>query len=115
MHNLVDNAFKFSHSNSEITIETTLRNGKVFVSVKDQGIGIPNGKYRTYLGTFFIKRMLPVGKTKRGTGLGLAIVKEIVHAHHENINVISTEGVGTEFIFTLPYINVDTDFVSVDS
>ena len=42
-------------------------------------------------------------KQTGGTGLGLAIVKEIIHAHHENINVISTEGVGTEFIFTLPY------------
>ena len=34
--------------------------------------------------------------------LGLGITKEIIKAHHENINVISTEGVGTEFIFTLP-------------
>ena len=42
------------------------------------------------------------GKDKRGTGLGLSIVKEIVQAHGENINAISTEGVGTEFIFTLP-------------
>ena len=37
-----------------------------------------------------------------GIGLGLAITKEIINAHHENINVISTVGVGTEFIFTLP-------------
>ena len=42
------------------------------------------------------------GKDKKGTGLGLAIVKEIIHAHNEHINVISTEGVGTEFIFSIP-------------
>jgi len=114
MHNLVDNAFKFSHSNSEITIETTLRNGKVFVSVKDQGIGIPKESIGRIWERFY-KTDASRGKDKKGTGLGLAIVKEIVHAHHENINVISTEGVGTEFIFTLPYINVDTDFVSVDN
>lgn len=41
------------------------------------------------------------GKDQKGTGLGLAIVKEILHAHGQHINVISTEGVGTEFIFTL--------------
>ena len=114
MHNLVDNAFKFSHSNSEITIETTLRNEKVFVSVKDQGIGIPKESIGRIWERFY-KTDVSRGKDKKGTGLGLAIVKEIVHAHHENINVISTEGVGTEFIFTLPYINVDTDFVSIDS
>ena len=41
------------------------------------------------------------GKDKKGTGLGLSIVKEIIQAHDENINVISTPGVGTEFTFTL--------------
>ena len=41
-------------------------------------------------------------RDKKGTGLGLAIVKEIMKAHGENINVVSTEGVGTEFIFSLP-------------
>ena len=42
------------------------------------------------------------GKDKTGTGLGLSITKEIIEAHGEHINVISTEGVGTEFIFSLP-------------
>lgn len=41
-------------------------------------------------------------KDKRGTGLGLAIVNEIIQAHEEHINVISAEGVGTEFTFSLP-------------
>ncbi|MEI3226415.1 MAG: ATP-binding protein [Lachnospiraceae bacterium] len=41
------------------------------------------------------------GKDKKGTGLGLAIVKEIINAHNENINVVSTEGVGTQFTFSL--------------
>ena len=50
----------------------------------------------------FYKTDLSRGKDKKGTGLGLSIVKEIIQAHGENINCISTEGVGTEFIFTLP-------------
>lgn len=102
MHNLIDNAFKFSNADSAITIETTLRNGKVFVSVKDRGIGIPKDSIGRIWERFY-KTDASRGKDKKGTGLGLAIVKEIIHAHHENINVISTEGVGTEFIFTLPY------------
>lgn len=50
----------------------------------------------------FYKSDLSRGKDKKGTGLGLSIVKEIISAHGEHINVISTEGVGSEFIFSLP-------------
>ena len=101
LYNLIDNAVKFSHSDSSITIETTEKNEKVFVSVKDSGIGIPKDSLKKIWERFY-KTDLSRGKDKRGTGLGLSIVKEIVQAHGENINCISTEGVGTEFIFTLP-------------
>lgn len=101
IYNLIDNAIKFSHHDSEITIETTEKNEKVFVSVKDTGIGIPKDSLNKIWERFY-KTDLSRGKDKKGTGLGLAIVKEIIQAHDENINVISTEGVGTEFIFTLP-------------
>lgn len=101
LYNLIDNAIKFSHSDSTITIETTEKNEKVFISVKDTGIGIPKDSIKKIWERFY-KTDLSRGKDKRGTGLGLAIVKEIISAHNENINVISTEGVGTEFIFTLP-------------
>ena len=101
LHNLIDNAVKFSHSGSTILIETTIHNEKVFISVKDSGIGIPKDSLNKIWERFY-KTDLSRGKDKKGTGLGLSIVKEIIHAHHENINVISTEGVGTEFIFTLP-------------
>ena len=101
LYNLIDNAVKFSHHDSEITIETTARNEKVFVSVKDTGIGIPKDS-QSKIWERFYKTDLSRGKDKKGTGLGLAIVKEIIQSHDENINVISTEGVGTEFIFTLP-------------
>lgn len=101
LYNLIDNAIKFSQPDSAITIETTEKNGKVFVSVKDTGIGIPKDSL-TKIWERFYKTDLSRGKDKKGTGLGLSIVKEIISAHNENINVISTEGVGTEFIFTLP-------------
>lgn len=101
LYNLIDNAIKFSHQDSVITIETTEKNEKVFVSVKDTGIGIPKDSLKKIWERFY-KTDLSRGKDKRGTGLGLSIVKEIIQAHGENINCISTEGVGTEFIFTLP-------------
>lgn len=101
IYNLIDNAIKFSHHDSEITIETTEKNEKVFISIKDTGIGIPKESLSKIWERFY-KTDLSRGKDKRGTGLGLAIVKEIISSHDENINVISTEGVGTEFIFTLP-------------
>lgn len=100
LYNLLDNAIKFSSNDSEIIIETYERSGKVYVSVKDQGIGIPK-KSLTKIWDRFYKTDLSRGKDKKGTGLGLAIVKEIIQAHNENINVISTEGVGTEFTFSL--------------
>lgn len=101
IYNLIDNAIKFSRADSFITIETTEKNEKVFVSVKDTGIGIPKESLNKIWERFY-KTDLSRGKDKKGSGLGLAIVKEIIQAHEENINVISTEGVGTEFIFTLP-------------
>ncbi len=101
IYNLLDNAVKFSHTDSAIKIETTEKHGKVFVSVKDSGIGIPKDSLKLIFDRFY-KTDLSRGKDKKGTGLGLAITKEIIQAHNENINVISTEGVGTEFIFSLP-------------
>lgn len=67
---------------------------------------IPASEFQKTARTKFFERFyktdLSRGKDKKGSGLGLSIVKEIIQAHDENINVISTEGVGTEFIFTLP-------------
>lgn len=101
LYNLLDNAIKFSNPQSTITVETTERSEKVFISVRDYGIGIPKEDLNKIWERFY-KSDLSRGKDKKGTGLGLAIVREIIQAHNENINVISTEGVGTEFIFSLP-------------
>ena len=100
LYNLIDNAIKFSNPSSYIYIDTTEKHGKVFVSVKDTGEGIPKESIQKIWERFY-KTDPSRGKDKKGTGLGLAIVKEIIQAHNENINVVSTEGVGTEFTFSL--------------
>ncbi len=101
LYNLIDNAIKFSHEDSVIYIQTSVRYEKVFVTIKDTGIGIPRASLKKIWERFY-KSDSSRGKDKKGTGLGLSIVKEIIQAHGENIDVVSTEGVGTEFIFSLP-------------
>lgn len=101
LYNLIDNAIKFSRDDSVIYIQTSVRYEKIFVSVKDTGIGIPKDCIKKIWERFY-KTDLSRGKDKKGTGLGLSIVKEIIQSHGENIDVVSTEGVGTEFIFSLP-------------
>lgn len=101
LYNLTDNAIKFSLDSSKIDIETEEKGSKALIRVRDYGIGIPKDSIKKIWDRFY-KSDLSRGKDKKGTGLGLSIVKEVISAHGENINVISTEGVGTEFTFTLP-------------
>ena len=106
LYNLVDNAIKFSHMDSAIVISVEEKGRKAMVSVKDTGTGIPKEDLSKIWDRFY-KSDSSRGKDKKGTGLGLYIVKEIMTAHKENINVISTEGVGTEFVFTLPLVKTE--------
>lgn len=100
IYNLVDNAIKFSRDNSYIEIRSDIRHSKVFISVRDHGIGIPRGSINKIWDRFY-KMDASRGREKKGNGLGLSIVKEIINQHGQNITVISTEGVGTEFVFSL--------------
>ena len=100
LYNLIDNAIKFSDPGQTIAIRTTVRQRKVFVSVRDSGIGIPKQSIKKIWDRFY-KSDTSRGKDKSGTGLGLSIVREIIQAHNETIDVVSTEGVGTEFTFSL--------------
>jgi signal transduction histidine kinase len=106
LYNLLDNAIKFSHEDSIIKIETTEKKNKLYISVKDYGIGIPKEELKLVWDRFY-KSDSSRGKDKKGTGLGLSITKEIIHSHGENINVISTQDAGSEFIFTLPIVDVE--------
>lgn len=103
IYNLLDNAIKFTSAGKSIYITLTEKNEKLFVSVKDEGCGIPADSLKKIWVRFY-KADTSRGKDKQGTGLGLAITREIVKAHGENINVVSTEGVGSEFTFSLSKI-----------
>ena len=106
LYNLTDNAIKFSPENAVIKIETTVSHSKILVSVKDNGVGIP-GEDLPHIFERFYKSDHSRGRDKKGTGLGLSIVRDIIKAHEENIDVISTVGVGTEFVFSLPLLETE--------
>ncbi len=101
LYNLIDNAIKFSYDDSIIFITTEVRYDKVFVSVRDTGVGIAKENQKKIWDRFY-KTDASRGKDKKGTGLGLSIVRDIIQAHGETIDVMSTPGVGSEFVFTLP-------------
>ncbi len=100
IYNLLDNAIKFTPRGKSIYFTLTEKNDKIFISVKDEGAGIPEEALKKIWVRFY-KADASRGKDKQGTGLGLSITREIIKAHNENINVVSTEGVGSEFTFSL--------------
>ncbi len=100
IYNLLDNAIKFTPSGRGIYVTLTERGEKIFVSVKDEGVGIPKDAQKKIWVRFY-KTDQSRGRDKTGSGLGLSITKEIIGAHNENISVVSTEGVGSEFTFSL--------------
>ena len=98
---LMENAIKYNLPGGKVFVSVCRDGDQVLLEVADTGIGIPKDSQKKIFERFY-KTDLSRGKDKKGTGLGLAIVKEIIQAHGENIDVVSTEGVGTEFIFSLP-------------
>jgi signal transduction histidine kinase len=95
---ILDNAIKFSDENKTVHINLS-NSDKIKVSIRDEGIGIDPCDLN-YIFEKFYKSNLR--QNAGGTGLGLAIAKQIAMKHEGTIEVESTLGEGTEFIFTFP-------------
>jgi signal transduction histidine kinase len=106
VHNLLDNAVKFTNEEGWIKIETSIKHNKAYVSVADNGIGISGEEQRNVFDRFY-KVDASRGQDKKGSGLGLSIVKEFVKAHGESVNIKSEKGVGTEIVFTLTLAEIN--------
>lgn len=102
IHNLIDNAVKFTPEGGTIEIETTVpRNEKkVYVAISDSGCGIPENERRRVFEAFY-KADESRGCDKTGSGLGLCAAKEIVNAHGEIIACKESNMGGAKFEFTL--------------
>ena len=101
LDNLIGNAIKFSPDGGKIMVTMIDKGDKVHISVKDEGIGVPEDKIMRIFDRFYQVD----GSSRRrfgGTGLGLAIVKRIVDAHQGLIWVESEVDKGSTFYFELP-------------
>lgn len=98
--NVLSNAIKYTDDHGEIQISAKSHDGKIKLSVKDNGIGIPGEDQGRIFERFY---RVEKGRSRDlgGTGLGLSIAKEIIEAHEGTINLYSKQGVGTtvEIIF----------------
>ena len=102
IYNLLDNAVKFAHEGTCITLRLYKDNGKAYVSVKDVGETIPPDDL-PFIFDRFHKSDRSRSLDTTGVGLGLYLVKTIINSHDEDIAVRSEDGV-TEFVFTLPLV-----------
>jgi signal transduction histidine kinase len=108
MLNLLSNAVKYTDAKGSIFVNIFDKGDKIYISVKDNGVGIPEDKLGIIFDRFRQVDELMVRRAE-GSGIGLALVKSLVEQHGGSISVTSEFGKGTEFIIELPCIQVDAD------
>lgn len=107
IHNILDNAIKYTPEDPEIVVSTkNLLNG-VEMIIKDNGVGMSKEARKHIFDKFY---RIPTGNVHniKGFGLGLSYVKALVEAHDGKVSVKSELGIGSEFILFFPQKNVST-------
>ena len=99
MHNLMENAVKYSDKEANVDIDIKQDEYFTIISVSDHGVGIDK-KYQKKIFEQFYR--IPATHHKSGYGIGLAMVKYAIKAHGGTIKVVSEPGKGSTFTFTLP-------------
>ena len=100
--NILNNAIKYSPDGGKITVSMKTTDDQMILSIKDQGLGIPQQDLPKIFDRFYrVDRAR--SRAQGGTGLGLAIAKEIIKQHNGFIWAKSEYGKGSTFTIVLPY------------
>jgi len=104
IHNILDNAVKYSDDNIDIKITTENTDELIRVTISDKGMGIKEDDQKKIFDKYF---RVPSGNVHdvKGFGLGLSYVKLMVEAHKGKIEITSKFGKGTDVIISFPFIN----------
>ena len=94
--NIIDNSLKYTEPGGSISVNTSLKDDKVFIEITDNGCGIDKSNLSNITQKFF-----KVDNSTRGFGIGLSIVQEIVSAHGGTLQIFSEKGIGTTVIISL--------------
>jgi signal transduction histidine kinase len=100
IHNLLDNAVKYSPGCDTVWLEARQDESGLVVSIRDKGVGIPHSDQPHLFERFF--RGHALAGSARGTGLGLSLVQHIVSAHEGTIDIVSEPNQGTTVTIRLP-------------
>ena len=100
IHNLLDNAIRYTSSGGKITLEAKFEQDKIQIKISDSGVGIPTSEQNRIF-TKFYRGSNVIKMQTEGSGLGLFIVKNIIERHKGKICFKSGTG-GTTFYITLP-------------
>ena len=99
--NLIENAIRYSHKNSTVTIETRPIHNKAQIMISDEGIGIP-AQDLPHITERFYRVNKARSRADGGSGLGLSIVEQIMKHHEGSIKIESILGQGTKVTLMLP-------------
>jgi signal transduction histidine kinase len=100
VYNLLDNAIKFINPDGTLTLRTEKRDGRVYCSVRNTGVGISAQEMPRIFERFYKEDSFT-----QGAGLGLSICQTIVDRLHGSISVSSELGKGTRFEVVIPDAN----------
>ena len=103
IYNLLQNAYKYGRDNGYVRLSLSREDSDAVIRVKDNGIGIKKEDLDKIWQRFW--QADSSRGSEGGNGLGLAMVKEIAELHGGSVTAESTEGRGSEFIFSLPAVS----------